>query len=283
MARADRLSLDAIDMDVRFLLLLLSACSYVSSVLCEDAARFVAPRHVATQELAHLRPAGMGKCWMITGHCRSWKQYAGFVDEPADVYLSKKVGEKEEACLARAQANWQLCKNMKTQQVSMLFLPSGAMSSYPPDDVVDQAHERVRNSLAIVYTGVFGAGSDGESYDPLPTVVSQSVHTSFLLFSDHDFSSPHKYRSRQDASKANIARHVDQVDSWVPLEPAASLGSAKQTENWHKVFPDKIPALGSADYIIWVDGNISLLFVCAQAHVRAHEFISVSDVTGVCA
>jgi hypothetical protein len=164
---------------------------------------FVAPRHGAGAGLAALRREGRGRCWMLAAAgCRKWRQYNGrYVDEGEAAYLEQGVGEKEEACLLRAETNWRLCNSMKTQPVIMTFLPTGATASYPPDDVVIDAHERIKNSFAIVYTAIFGSLDDGSSYDPLPHVVKQTVDTEFWVFSDRDMESlrpsPHSLNSHQ--------------------------------------------------------------------------------------
>lgn len=158
----------------------------------------------------------------MTNVCHSQLVLAGMVDEAEATYVRHAVGDDEEVCLGRARHNWLFCKNMQTQPVAMLFLPTGETSSFPPSAVVEEAHRRILDSTAIVYTGIFGARSaGGRQYDPLPTVVRQSVSTQFSLFSDQDYASEHA--EPPHLHETLYSHHSADLEAWVPMEPRMNL------------------------------------------------------------
>ena len=77
-------------------------------------------------------------CVITFNTCHQNPVLTGIVDESQEAYELLNIRASEVACLSRASFHWLSCKNNITAPVFMTFLPTGASSSYPPKDVVEE-------------------------------------------------------------------------------------------------------------------------------------------------
>ena len=102
--------------------------------------RFKAPDFASWAELEQSAPDG--RCWVTIATCKEHPSHVGLFDESIDAYEELGLGENESTCLGRARFNWLYCGNNLHQPITMIFRPTGASLSYPPDHIVDDASER---------------------------------------------------------------------------------------------------------------------------------------------
>jgi hypothetical protein len=186
--------------------------------------RFRAPKFASWKELEVIR-GEFGKCWVGAHICTLHSEYEGLCDEFDEAYQTLEVGIREDKCLSRAFYHWRLCGNNMLQPVTMTFRPSGATSSYPPDDIVEaQVSSNFTNVTAIVYSAVFGG------YDLISHPVDQTVPTEFWMFTD----------SVLGNRQMNQTHASGQIRSWIVVEAAPRHHTPRLAAKWFKVFPEQV-------------------------------------------
>ncbi len=101
--------------------------------------RFKAPQHSSWGSLASLRSPPLGICWILASTCARDKGVVGLSDDLEEAYTDKNVGKSESACHSRAKVYWEMCGNSIHQPMLVYFTLSGAIASYPPDDLMENA------------------------------------------------------------------------------------------------------------------------------------------------
>jgi hypothetical protein len=120
------------------------SCFFLDVFFAKKLQRFRAPSMLLPwSSLSTLRPAPYGVCWVLINTCVQDADLVGLIDDSDKAYQFLKVGEIEQACLSRAEYYWNTCGNGAHQPIVVRFLRTGASNSYPPENIIEEASERM--------------------------------------------------------------------------------------------------------------------------------------------